>query len=387
MKIDTFYSFDKFSTACRFEDLIQSVQHCTLCPRLCARRKVLSSANGCVDSKVLFVAEAPGRLGAERTGIPLHGDRTGDNFELLLGNVGWKREQVFITNAILCNPQEEDGNNGTPTQQEVANCSAYLEMVIALVKPDVVVTLGKTALEALKLISPHGIDLRSGVAQMVPWWNRKLFALYHPGPRALIHRSLAKQRADFMLLAKQVHPVGGLSTPPRRRALRPVRMAPQQPTALQQAVLAILEIKDRLTFFKLTKLLYLADLQALRICGHTFAGNIYLRQVDGPWLPNLDTEVKAMDGFEVRRFFAHRLPMVARGPSPRFQSALDDAFLEIISDVVKKYADLSNSQIKTMVYQTEPMRQILREERTGKDMRNKPVLYVGRAASGTPALL
>jgi uracil-DNA glycosylase family 4 len=350
---------------------------------LCGRRKVLSSTNGNIESKVLFVAEAPGRLGAERTGIPLYGDRTGNNFEVLLGNVGWKREQVFITNAILCNPQQDDGNNGTPTKEEISNCSAYLEMVIALVKPDVVVTLGITALEALNLISPHGIELRTGVAQMVSWWNRKLFPLYHPGPRALIHRSLAKQRADFMVLAKQVHPVNGLIKRQQLRALKPVRLASEQPTALQQAIMAILEMKDRLTFFKLTKLLYLADLKSVKMSGHNFAGTIYLRQVDGPWLPNLDKELKAMDGFEVRRFFAHKFPMVTRGPSPRFKSTLDDAVLEIIADVVGKYGDLSNAQIKTMVYQTEPMRQILREEKAGKDMRNKPVLYQNKTTNLT----
>ena len=87
-----------------------------------------------------------------------------------------------------------------------------------------------------------------------------------------------------------------------------------------------------------------------------------------------------MDGFEARRFFAHKLPMVARGPSPRFESTIDAAFLEIITEVVKKYGDLTNAQLKTMVYQIEPMRQILREERAGKDMRNKPVLYRNKIA-------
>jgi len=356
--------------------MVESVQHCDLCPRLCGRRKVLSAANGSIDSKVLFVAEAPGRLGAERTGVPLHGDRTGDNFEMLLGNVGWKREQVFITNAILCNPQETNGNNGTPTPEEIENCSAYLEMVIALVKPDVVVTLGKTALAALKTISPHGIDLQTGAAQMLPWWGRRLFPVYHPGPRALIHRSLAKQRADFMLLAKQVHPATGLIER-RKRETKPLVI--QQLTPLQQVAMAILEMKGRLTFFKLTKLLYLVDLQAVRVRGHAFAGEVYLRQVDGPWLPNLDKELKAMDGFEVRRFFAHKLPMVALGPCPRFGLQLDDAVLETITEVVEKYGDMTNAEIKTAVYQTEPMRQALRLERSGKDMRNKPVLYRDKA--------
>jgi uracil-DNA glycosylase family 4 len=179
----------------RFQDLAESVQHCDLCPRLCGSRKVLSAANGALEARVLFVAEAPGRLGADRTGVPLCGDRTGDNFEMLLANIGWRREQVFITNAVLCNPKEENGNNGTPTPEEIENCSAYLEMVITLVSPEVVVTLGATALRALDLLAPHGVELREGVARLVPWRSYRIFPLYHPGPRATIHRSLAKQRS------------------------------------------------------------------------------------------------------------------------------------------------------------------------------------------------
>ncbi len=372
-------SLDSFSKMRRFGDLVESVQHCDLCPRLCGRRKVLSQANGTIESKVLFVAEAPGRLGAERTGIPLYGDRTGDNFETLLSNVGWSRGQVFITNAILCNPQETTGNNSTPTAEEVANCSAYLEMVITLVNPAVVVTLGKTALEALELIAPHGIDMREGVAHLIPWWNRKLFPLYHPGPRAVLHRSLAKQRSDFMLLAKVVHPVKGL-VEPRPRAARKCLWVLGEPTPLQQAVTTILEGCGQLSYFKLGKLLYMSDLLAVRRMGHPLSASVYLRQVDGPWLPNLDKELSAMQGYEVRRWFAHKLAMVARGPSPRFEAQLDDAAMEIIAEVVEKYGALTNSQIKTVVYQTEPMRQILRQERAGADMRNKPVL----GASKTP---
>ena len=79
-----FQSFTKYN---RFKDLVQSVQNCNLCPQMQCRRKVFSDANGCIDSKVLFIAEAPGRLGADQTGIPLCGDKTGDNFEHLLGNI------------------------------------------------------------------------------------------------------------------------------------------------------------------------------------------------------------------------------------------------------------------------------------------------------------
>lgn len=371
-----------FSKATRFEDLTASVQHCNLCARLCSKRKVLSAGNGSVDSRVLFVAEAPGRLGADRTGIPLYGDRTGDNFEALLGNVGWQREQVFITNAVLCNPQDDDGTNGTPTADEIANCSAYLEMVIALVQPDVVVTLGAIALNALSLLGPHGLVLRDAVGHLVPWGGRQLFPLYHPGPRATVHRSLAKQRSDFMLLAKIVHPVKGLlprKKPARTKAKTPTLFA-QRLSPLQQAARAFLELGGRMTYFKLTKLLYLADLTAIERFDRMIAGDVYLRQVDGPWPPKLDQALKAMDGFEVRRFFSRKLPMVDIGPSPRGESDLDEKTLKLLVEVFEKYGHMGNAEIKTAVYRTAPMRYILRVEREGRDMRNKAVLYKDKAA-------
>jgi len=79
--------YQTFGREARFSDLCEAVKHCNLCDRLQGRTKVLSKANGNFLSKVLFIAEAPGRLGADRTGIPLFGDKTGDKFEMLIGNI------------------------------------------------------------------------------------------------------------------------------------------------------------------------------------------------------------------------------------------------------------------------------------------------------------
>lgn len=368
-----------FNKAARFNDLTASVQHCNLCPRLSAKRKVLSAANGSLESSVLFIAEAPGRLGADRTGIPLYGDRTGENFEALLGNIGWQRQQIFISNAILCNPQDDNGTNGTPTADEIANCSAYLEMVIALVQPHVLVTLGATALEALSLIVPHGLTLKEAVAKLVPWGGSHLFPLYHPGPRAMVHRSLIKQRSDFMALAKIVDPVKGMLSPkkPVHQKAKPALLRSGL-TSLQQAARAFLELSGRMTYFKLTKLLYLSDLTAVDILGHMIASDVYLRQVEGPWPPKLDQALRAMDGFEVRRFFSHRMPMVDIGPSPRHEGGLDENTLRIIVDVFQRFGQMTNAEIKAAVYRTAPMQYVLRAEKEGRDMRNKAVLYQGK---------
>ncbi|HUW34447.1 MAG TPA: uracil-DNA glycosylase family protein [Planctomycetota bacterium] len=332
-----------------------------------------------MDSKVLFVAEAPGRLGADRTGIPLCGDRAGDNFETLLGNIGWRREDVFITNAVLCNPKQENGNNATPTPEEIANCSAYLEMVVNLVDPDVIATMGAAALDALGLLLPHGIELREGVAQLVPWRNTRLFPLYHPASRAIIHRSLLKQRADFMLLAKAVHPAKGLLERKKIRNIAP-SLFPDGASPMQQVVRVLLELGGRMTYFKMTKLMYLIDLLTLEKFGHTVASDIYLRQVEGPWPPDLSKALEEMNGYEVRRFFARKMAMVAPGPSPRCEIQLGDDVLEVIFDVFRGYGSSSNAEIKTAVYRTDPMRFILQEESKGRKMTNKPVIYKNKTA-------
>ena len=90
----------------------------------------------------MIVGEAPGRLGADASQLPFHGDKSGHNFEALLEFSGLNRSDVFITNAVLCNPKSGDGNNATPTKCEIVNCASNLQKQISLLNPMIVVTLG-----------------------------------------------------------------------------------------------------------------------------------------------------------------------------------------------------------------------------------------------------
>ncbi len=135
-----------------------------------------------------------------------------------------------------------------------------------------------------------------------------------------------------------------------------------------------------MTYFKMTKLMYFVDLPSIQRLGSPVGSTVYLRQVDGPWPPELDKALEAMNGHEVRRFFVRRMPMVAAGPSPRFDIHLDDDVLEIVSEVYRTYGAMSNAEIKTAVYRSDPMQFILAEEKKGKKMANKPVLYKGKTA-------
>ena len=175
---------------------------CLLCARVRCSRKVLSDLNGDWSSQILFVAEAPGRLGAEVTGIPLFGDRTGDRFEEILKQMRLRRSEVFITNAVLCNARDEAGNNDTPSQSEIKNCSSFLRRTVEFVNPRVVIALGRVALQALNRINEHGLTLRDSVGHLHNWNGRRLGVLYHPGPRTAVHRSWELQLEDADKVAR-----------------------------------------------------------------------------------------------------------------------------------------------------------------------------------------
>jgi DNA polymerase len=80
------------------------------------------------------------------------------------------------------------------------NCSAHLHDLLDILDPPYVAALGHAALAALALIAPHEADLRRDVASPLPWAGRILVPLYHPGPRAQLHRTFAQQQADFARL-------------------------------------------------------------------------------------------------------------------------------------------------------------------------------------------
>ena len=196
-----------------FAELVERARSCRLCPRMEGRRRVIGAANGAIPARVLFVAEAPGRLGGDRTGVPLSGDRTGRDFARLLAAAGLRREEVFVTNAVLCNPRDGVGRNATQTMGEVRNCAPLLEATIEVVDPAVVVTLGAVALGAVGRIETHGAVLAGGVGLPVRWGGRWLVPLYHPGARAQIRRPMAAQLDDYERLGAFLRGGAGLDRP------------------------------------------------------------------------------------------------------------------------------------------------------------------------------
>ena len=180
-----------------FKLLERQASSCRLCPALADQPAILSSANGNLNAKIVFIAEAPGRFGAGRTGVPFHGDKSGNNFETLLVHIGLIRADVFITNAALCNPLA-NGNNRRPKISEIKNCSPFLKATLDLICPKVVVTLGSVGLQAVNLLLGTRYQLKDKVAQRLSTPNFILFPLYHPSPRVTNWlRPLAQQKKDF----------------------------------------------------------------------------------------------------------------------------------------------------------------------------------------------
>jgi len=191
-----------------FLELAEKAQNCRVCEAMCGRTAVLSELNGSIDPKVFFIAEAPGRQGADRTRKPFSGDKSGANFQIFLDSINLKREEIFITNTVLCSPRSDTGANRKPSKKEIKNCAPFLEKTINLIKPKIIVTLGSVALEALKTIEYHQIILKSDAARIFSWNARFLVPLYHPSPQVIAsRRRMHEQLEDFKSVAEAIRQI------------------------------------------------------------------------------------------------------------------------------------------------------------------------------------
>ncbi len=171
---------------------------------MCGRTAVLSGRNGdAATARVMFVGEAPGRQGGDRTRVPFSGDQSGQNFARYIASIRLTREHIFITNSVLCNPRKESGANRKPSTQESLNCAAFLRRQIELIEPRVVVTLGAVALAALSRIEYHQFSLKDSAGRVCAWNGRLLVPLYHPSPQVLAsHRREPQQLEDYRAVAR-----------------------------------------------------------------------------------------------------------------------------------------------------------------------------------------
>ena len=105
--------------------------------RLAEARTRAVPGEGHPDTEVMFVGEGPGQT-EDQQGRPFVG-RAGDLLVKLLSTLGWRRQEVFITNVVKCRPP----GNRDPEPDEIAACAPYLQRQLEVLDPAVVVTLGR----------------------------------------------------------------------------------------------------------------------------------------------------------------------------------------------------------------------------------------------------
>lgn len=359
----------------KFLSLVERVSACEKCPRMNGSARVLGPGCGPLDASLMFVGEAPGRLGADGSHLPFHGDKSGHNFEKLIEQVGISRYEVFVTNAVLCNPKDEKGNNATPTPGEISNCAPFLRETIDILNPAIVVTLGAVALKACGVIETHTTSLREHVRTSRTWMRRTLIPVYHPGQRAMVHRSFANQLSDYQFVAETL-----------RRIKKPLKKASSAKPRSEAAKLGLVAQRalrgspNGLSYFALHKLCFLAEIASLESSGERLTNAYVVRQKDGPYfvdlhlakLPQLIPGIQTWsERGKVMLRLAPQLDFLEAGDQP----GLDKSDEATIENVLAKYVRMPDAELKRVVYLSKYMRALLRKEKSaGANLYNAAVL-------------
>ena len=172
------------------EDLLAlhgRIRACTACPLHLTRTQAVPGY-GPVTARIMAVGEAPGET-EDREGKPFVG-AAGRLLTQLLQGVGLDRRDIYITNTLKCRPP----GNRDPEPPEVDACSHFLDEQIAMLRPDVILVLGRHALARLlpgagSITRLHGQRIRRGDRAYVP--------LYHPAA-ALYNGGLLQTLQDDM---------------------------------------------------------------------------------------------------------------------------------------------------------------------------------------------
>lgn len=168
-------------------ELYEEIARCQKCEIAKYRTRVVPG-EGAEDADIMFIGEAPG-WHEDQQGRPFVGP-AGQFLDELLSLINLKREQVYIANVIKCRPL----GNRDPLPQEIVNCRSWLERQIELIRPRMIVTLGRYSMALFfpgKSISKiHGTaEKRDGIIY---------YAMYHPA--AALHQQSLREiiKADML---------------------------------------------------------------------------------------------------------------------------------------------------------------------------------------------
>jgi uracil-DNA glycosylase family 4 len=153
-----------------WESLAQCVKDCTQCGLHQTRTQTVFGT-GNQNARVMFIGEAPGAE-EDRQGKPFVG-RAGQLLTQMLRAIGFNRDEVFIANILKCRPP----NNRDPQPAEVEKCTPFLRQQIAMIKPDVLIALGRISAHFLLDTTTSLSKLRG---QVFRFNDTPLIVTYHP---------------------------------------------------------------------------------------------------------------------------------------------------------------------------------------------------------------
>ncbi len=165
-----------------------AVYHCTQCNLHTGRVRAVPG-EGNPQADIMLIGEGPG-FHEDKQARPFVG-ASGKFLEELLGNIGYKRKDVFIANVVKCRPP----GNRDPQPDELSACKNYLDRQIELIDPKVIVTLGRYSmyryLPGASISRVHGQPKRVGDRLIVPMFHPAA-ALHQPRWRPLIIEDFKK---------------------------------------------------------------------------------------------------------------------------------------------------------------------------------------------------
>ncbi|MBE9469846.1 MAG: uracil-DNA glycosylase [Chloroflexi bacterium] len=172
-------------------ELYKEIADCRDCELVKHRTKVVPG-EGPEDAELLFVGEAPG-WHEDQQGRPFVGP-AGQFLDQLLALIGQKREQVYIANVIKCRPPQ----NRDPLPREIEACRTWLDRQIEIIRPKVIVTLGRYSLA--RYFPNEGISKVHGKARKVG--DFVCYPMYHPA--AALHQNSLRQiiEADMLQIPR-----------------------------------------------------------------------------------------------------------------------------------------------------------------------------------------
>ncbi|MBM4429654.1 MAG: uracil-DNA glycosylase [Chloroflexi bacterium] len=169
-------------------ELYEQIRDCQKCA-LAQGRNLAVPGEGPENAQVMFIGEAPG-YHENRLGRPFVG-AAGKFLEELLASINMRREEVYICNVIKCRPP----GNRDPLPNEIESCQPYLDQQIELIRPRLIVTLGRHSmaryLPRASISKVHGQPTRLGGWVVLPLFHPAA-ALHQPKYRADIEHDILK---------------------------------------------------------------------------------------------------------------------------------------------------------------------------------------------------